>query len=72
VSTSGSYTGKLLTFNANTNRGASTETGTIAANTLDGLQGAIQMSLDANVASEPLPTTYPIDVVFGADGKRAH
>jgi hypothetical protein len=70
----GTYSGgTLLTFNADSDKGGSDETGTIAANVAGGLQASMQMSLNGNVApasaTPPLPTMYPIDVHFRSDGK---
>ncbi|GHV86999.1 hypothetical protein AGMMS50255_2950 [Spirochaetia bacterium] len=66
---SGTY---LLTFNANSNKDGADENGKIAASVVSGRQVSVQMSLNGNAApavSAPLPTTYPIDVHFGPDGK---
>ncbi|GHV75843.1 hypothetical protein AGMMS49942_06640 [Spirochaetia bacterium] len=71
VSTTGTYTGTLLTFNANSNKAGSDEIGKIAANVVSGPYASVQMSLNgiaASVITAPLPTSYPIDVHFGPDG----
>ncbi|GMO66406.1 MAG: hypothetical protein Ta2A_14610 [Treponemataceae bacterium] len=68
--TSAPYIGNLLlTYNANTNTESYSHEGGLVLNRQNsGSSSNMLLSRNRSVSTEPLPTSYPVDVHFNADG----